>query len=64
MEFCPGGDFFTHLKQIKILTEDQARIYFLYILVDLNGNCKIADFGLSKLLEQDEFSYSFCGSSE
>jgi hypothetical protein len=29
MEFCPGGDFFTHLKQIKILTEDQARIYFL-----------------------------------
>ena len=22
MEFCPGGDFFTHLKQIKTLTEN------------------------------------------
>jgi serum/glucocorticoid-regulated kinase 2 len=34
------------------------------ILLDLNGNLKIADFGLSKILEQDELSYSFCGSSE
>ena len=34
------------------------------ILLDLNGNLKIADFGLSKTLEQDELSYSFCGSSE
>jgi len=34
------------------------------ILLDLNGNLKIADFGLSKWLNDDEFSYSFCGSSE
>ena len=34
------------------------------ILLDLNGNLKIADFGLSKILEPDELSYSFCGSSE
>ncbi len=34
------------------------------ILLDLNGNLKIADFGLSKWLIEDEFSYSFCGSSE
>ena len=34
------------------------------ILVDLNWNLKIADFGLSKWLEDDELAYSFCGSSE
>lgn len=34
------------------------------ILLDLNGNLKIADFGLSKYLDPDELAYSFCGSSE
>lgn len=34
------------------------------ILLDLNGNLKIADFGLSKWLSREELSYSFCGSSE
>ena len=34
------------------------------ILLDLNGNLKIADFGLSKILENDELAHSFCGSSE
>lgn len=34
------------------------------ILLDLNGNLKIADFGLSKGLENEELAYSFCGSSE
>ena len=34
------------------------------VLLDLYGNLKIADFGLSKSLEADERAYSFCGSSE
>ena len=34
------------------------------ILLDLNGNLKIADFGLSKYIETDDIAYSFCGSSE
>jgi serum/glucocorticoid-regulated kinase 2 len=34
------------------------------ILLDLQGNLKIADFGLSKCLERNELAYSFCGSSE
>jgi serum/glucocorticoid-regulated kinase 2 len=34
------------------------------IIIDLNGNIKIADFGLSKKLERNEHAYSFCGSSE
>ena len=34
------------------------------ILLDLDGNLKIADFGLSKWLEREEVAYSFCGSSE
>jgi len=34
------------------------------ILLDLNGNLKIADFGLSKVLYNDELAHSFCGSSE
>ena len=29
MEFCPGGDFFTHLKELKIINENNARPYFL-----------------------------------
>ena len=34
------------------------------VLLDLEGNLKIADFGLSKTLSKDELAYSFCGSSE
>lgn len=34
------------------------------ILIDLQGNMKIADFGLSKWLNEDSLAYSFCGSSE
>ena len=34
------------------------------VLLDLHGNLKIADFGLSKSLDTDERAYSFCGSSE
>jgi len=34
------------------------------ILLDLNGNLKIADFGLSKWLDTDDKAFSFCGSSE
>jgi serine/threonine protein kinase len=32
------------------------------ILIDLDGNAKIADFGLSKALVNHEMAYSFCGS--
>ena len=34
------------------------------ILLDLNGNLKLADFGLSKHLKKNEKAYSFCGSQE
>jgi serine/threonine protein kinase len=34
------------------------------VLLDLSGNLKIADFGLSKNLDDDERAFSFCGSSE
>ena len=34
------------------------------ILVDMDGHIRIADFGLSKLIGEDEKSYSFCGSPE
>ena len=34
------------------------------ILIDLNGNIKIADFGLSKYLKKGEKTYTFCGSPD
>ena len=34
------------------------------ILLDMDGNLKLADFGLSKSLIEDEQAYSFCGSTE
>ncbi len=86
MEYCPGGDLFTHLKKSKYIKEDAARLYFIQIclalshlhhnkivyrdlkpeniLLDINGNIKLTDFGLSKKLESDETGFSFCGSPE
>lgn len=86
MEFCAGGDLFSHLKDIQSIDEDSARLYFMQlclaisylhnhqmvyrdlkpenILVDLNGNLKLADFGLSKKLDKNQQTYSFCGSTE
>jgi serine/threonine protein kinase len=34
------------------------------ILIDLDGNAKITDFGLSKSLKGNDLAYSFCGSKE
>ena len=51
----------SHLHHNKIVYRD---LKPENILVDLNGDLKIADFGLSKYLNNEEFSYSFCGSSE
>ena len=34
------------------------------ILVDMDGHIRIADFGLSKIIEENEKSHSFCGSPE
>ena len=34
------------------------------ILVDMDGHIRIADFGLSKIIPENEHSYSFCGSPE
>ena len=34
------------------------------ILIDIDGNVRLADFGLSKQLRRDKIAYSFCGSPE
>lgn len=34
------------------------------ILIDIDGHIRIADFGLSKNLSEDDYAYSFCGSPE
>ena len=34
------------------------------ILVDMDGHIRIADFGLSKIIEENGKSHSFCGSPE
>ena len=34
------------------------------ILVDMDGHIRIADFGLSKIIRENERSHSFCGSPE
>ena len=34
------------------------------ILVDMDGHIRIADFGLSKIIEENAKSHSFCGSPE
>jgi serine/threonine protein kinase len=33
---CPGGELFFQLKKVKKMTEEQAKFYFLEILVGLN----------------------------
>lgn len=33
---CPGGELFNQLKKVKKMTEDQAKFYFLEILVSLD----------------------------
>lgn len=34
------------------------------VLMDMNGNIKLADFGLAKFLQQDQSTKSFCGTAE
>ena len=51
----------SYLHQNKIVYRD---LKPENILLDLNGNLKITDFGLSKTLEENERAYSFCGSTE
>jgi len=34
------------------------------ILVDMDGHIRIADFGLAKIIRENELSHSFCGSPE
>jgi len=34
------------------------------VFLDIFGNAKIGDFGLSKLVATDHDAYSFCGSPE
>lgn len=34
------------------------------VLIDIDGHLKLADFGLSKVLEKGELTHSFCGSPE
>lgn len=33
---CPGGELFNQLKKVKKMTEDEARFYFLEILIGLD----------------------------
>jgi serum/glucocorticoid-regulated kinase 2 len=33
---CPGGELFYQLKKVRRMTEDQARFYFLEILMGLD----------------------------
>jgi serine/threonine protein kinase len=33
---CPGGELFNQLKKVRKMTEDQAKFYFLEILISLD----------------------------
>ena len=50
-----------HLHKLGIIYRD---LKPENILFDLDGNLKIADFGLAKNIGSNGRAYSFCGSSE
>ena len=35
MEFCAGGELFYHLKRLKRMTENEARLYFLELCLGI-----------------------------
>ena len=52
---------FSHMHDMDIVFRD---IKPENILVDMDGHIRIADFGLSKIIRENERSHSFCGSPE
>ena len=52
---------FKHLHERDIVYRD---VKPENILIDMDGHVRIADFGLAKVIRQNERSHSFCGSPE
>ncbi|KRX58381.1 cAMP-dependent protein kinase catalytic subunit [Trichinella sp. T6] len=72
LEFVQGGDLFTHLRNMNRFSENTAIQIVLAlelnlkpknILLDQHGYCKLADFGMSKQLNNQR-TYTICGTWE
>ncbi|GFP87456.1 snf1-related protein kinase catalytic subunit alpha kin10 [Phtheirospermum japonicum] len=65
MEYVPRGELFDYIVEKGRLQEDEARRFFQQpenLLLDLKGNVKIADFGLSNIMRDGHFLRTSCGS--
>ncbi|KRY22931.1 cAMP-dependent protein kinase catalytic subunit [Trichinella patagoniensis] len=66
LEFVKGGDLFMHLRKMNCFRENDIIYRDLKpenILLDQHGYCKLADFGMSKQLNNQR-TYTICGTWE
>ncbi|TRX93149.1 hypothetical protein FHL15_006017 [Xylaria flabelliformis] len=61
LELAPEGELFNHIVTKQKLSEDETRKLFSQLFQDKDVHVKLADFGLAKIIGEESFTTTLCG---